>query len=239
MSDFLGPYELDTIVTGDARELSKAIPDESIDLIIADPPYNVSKKGGRGGFRGKKFINDAWDVVDDYAAFSASWMSEARRILKANGTMYVWAYHRSLPLMPIHEWYVLNLITWHKTNAFPTTMQNSIWSPSCEYAYFVRKEAGKNHTFHIGKDDFARDFFEHPVINNGGHPTQKPLPIISEFVRRSSNPGDVVLDMFMGSGTTAVAAQSHGRRWLGFDVSAGIAERARERVRNVQLSASL
>lgn len=191
----------------------------TVRLIVADPPYNVSKAGGRKGFKGKKFLDNEWDIIEDYLGFSKQWMDECRRILMDNGTMYVWGYHRSFPYMPISEWYQLNLITWHKRNAFPTTMQNSIWSPSCEYAYFLRKSPGKDHTFHIDKNDFARDFFDEPIVNNAIHPSQKPEIIIHEFVRRSSDYGDLVVDPFSGSGTTAVVCASLERNFVGYETN--------------------
>jgi len=222
-----------TLITGNCLDILPTIQEKSISLIIADPPYNVSKAGGRNGFRGKKFVDMTWDTVEDYSEFSDTWMEACRRVLKDNGTMYIWAYYRSIPLLPIHKWYPLNLIVWKKTNAFPTTMQNSIWSPSCEFAYFLRKNPGKGHTFHIGKEDFARDVFEQPVVNYPYHPTRKPISIISEMIRRSTNLGDTVLDPFLGSGTTAEASLSLGRKCIGIDINPEYIELANRNLESV------
>lgn len=208
------------LIEGDVFDALRTIENKSFDLIIVDPPYNVSKAGGRYGFKGKKFLNDTWDTIDDYAKFSKDWMDLSREVLKDNGTMYVWCYHRSIPYLPLSEWYPLNMVVWRKTNAFPTTMQNSIWSPSCEYAFFLRKNAGKDHTFHIGKDDFARDVFDLPVVTNKRHPSEKPLHIIKEFIRRSTNEGDLVLDLFSGSGTTLQACLELNRRCVSIELNA-------------------
>lgn len=186
-------------------------------LVMADPPYNVSKEGGRNGFKGKKFLNDEWDTIEDYGGWSKEWMNACRASMLDNATMYVWGYHRSFPAMPISEWYQLNLLVWRKRNAFPTTMQNSIWSPSCEFAYWLRKSPGKDHVFHIGKDDFARDFFDEPVVTNRRHPCEKPEKIITEMVRRSSNENETVIDPFMGSGTTGIACIRTGRSFIGIE----------------------
>ncbi len=218
------------LLHGDCFDFLPLIPQASTRLVISDPPYNVSKAGGRYGFKGKKFVANKWDTIDDYSLFSTQWMNLCRDILFDNGTMYVWCYYRSIPFLPLRDWYPLNLIIYRKRNAFPTTMQNSIWSPSCEYAYFLRKTSGKDHVFHIGKDDFARDFFDGTVVTNKRHPTEKPYELIYEFIRRSSNVGDIVVDPFMGSNTTGDACVTLGRKYIGIELDDEYFRVSRERI---------
>lgn len=220
------------IIEGDVNDVMLEMPQGSVSLVVADPPYNTSKAGGRKGFKGKSFMDEKWDIIENYGLFSRIWMENARNVMKDNATMYLWCYHRSIPHLPLLDWYPLNLMVWKKTNAFPSTMQNSMWPASCEYAWFLRKKAGKDHTFHIGKDDFPkeRDTFTLPVVTNKRHPSEKPLAITKEFIRRSTNEGDLVLDLFSGSGTVLEACLQLNRRCVSVERSRAFIEVIKNRI---------
>lgn len=231
-SGCIGTNKEFSLIQADVNETMLELVPSSVQLVIGDPPYNTSKAGGRYGYKGKKFMQETWDVIEDYASFSKAWMDNAKRVMKDNGTLYVWSYHRSIPYLPLLDWYVLNLLTWKKTNAFPNTMQNSVWPSSCEFLWFLRKAPGKDHVFHIGKEDFPkdRDTFVRPIITNKRHPSEKPLDITMELVRRSTNEGDTVLDLFSGSGTVLEACLKLNRKCISVERSSEYVEMIIKRI---------
>lgn len=240
--------KINTFYCGDCREiLKKEISDESIDLIFADPPYNLSGNGLKWQNKGMGgdwyMVNEKWDKMTDseYLKFTQEWLKECHRVLKPHGSIYIsCTYHnigeliltlKALGFSP------RNIITWHKSNAMPSMTKRS-FTHSCEYVLFFSK--GKNWIFNYtdlkkinpdktkdGLEKQMRDLWIIPVCQGkerirgekgkAAHPTQKPEKLLERIILASSNEGDVVLDPFLGSGTTAVVAQRFDRKWIGVE----------------------
>ena len=237
-----------TIYKGDCRQiLKKEIPDESIDLIFADPPYNLSGNGLKWqnkGMGGDWFmVNEKWDRMTDveYLKFTTEWIEACKKSLKPNGSIYIsCTYHNIGELMMTLKalgFIPRNIITWHKNNAMPS-MTRRTFTHSCEYILFFSK--GKKWTFNYtdikkmnpdkakdGSEKQMRDLWIMPVCQGkervkdttgrSAHPTQKPESLLERIVIASSNKGEVVLDPFLGSATTTLVAKRLGRKWIGIE----------------------
>jgi site-specific DNA-methyltransferase (adenine-specific) len=250
------------IYKGDCREiLKKEIENESIDLIFADPPYNLSgnalqwKNKGLGG--DWFMVNEKWDKMTDseYLKFTQEWLAECKRVLKNNGSIYISCTYHNIGelIMTLKElrFSPRNIITWHKNNAMPSMTKRS-FTHSCEYVLFFTK--GKKWIFNYselkkinpdkakdGSQKQMRDLWIIPVCQgkerikekNGraAHPTQKPVSLIERIIIASSNKGDIVLDPFLGSGTTATVAQILERKWIGIEIDDKYIEIAEKRMK--------
>lgn len=236
------------IYKGDCRKVLKdKIPDKSIDLIFADPPYNLSGNGLKWknkGYGGDWYmVNEDWDKMSEaeYLKFIKEWLAECKRVLKPTGSIYIsCTYHNIGELimtLKLLGFTPRNIITWHKNNAMPS-MTKRIFTHSCEYVLFFSK--GKNWIFNYeelkkinpekaknGSNKQMRDLWVIQVCqgkerlkNKSGraaHPTQKPGELLKRVILASSKKGDIVLDPFLGSATTAVIAKKLGRKWIGIE----------------------
>lgn len=252
------------IYKGDCREiLKKQIPDESVDLIFADPPYNLSGNGLKWknkGLGGDWFmVNEKWDKMTEsgYLKFTQEWLAECKRTLKSHGSIYVsCTYHNIGELMMTLKalgFTPRNIITWHKNNAMPSMTKRS-FTHSCEYMLYFTK--GKKWIFNYselkkinpdkakdGSEKQMRDLWIMPVCQGkerikdktgrAAHPTQKPENLLERIILASSNKGDVVLDPFLGSGTTAFIAKKLGRKWIGIETDDKYIKVAEKRIKNV------
>lgn len=223
MSDRLGPYALDTIVTGDARELAKAIPDESVDLVLTDPPFGIGFNYGNG-------------YKDDPNAYPdlVRWIvDESNRVLQPGALAFVFVAQPQLR-------HVFSLFP-ESARIFAACKNFVQMRPTpVQYAYdpvlFWQKpgEYGKQHKgrdWHIGNTAATMNRGLNEV---GFHACPRPLDTILYMVDSFGPEGGIVCDYFMGSGTTALAATLTGRRFIGFEIDPTTADRARERVRNTQ-----
>jgi site-specific DNA-methyltransferase (adenine-specific)/modification methylase len=238
----------------------KKLSPNSIDMIFADPPYNLSGKslkleGNKTGGDWYK-VNEEWDtyVGDDYQEFCDKWIAAAKIVLKENGAIYICASQHNLAnVMASLEksgFKINNVIIWQKSNPMPN-MTRRVFTHSVEFVVWA--VAGKGWVFnadelkHINPDQqkdgsprAMRDVWTFPVVqgqerlrNEDGralHPTQKPLELVKRTIVASTNEGEVVFDPFMGSGTTAVAAKILGRNFLGTEMNAKYIAAARKRI---------
>ena len=246
------------IIHGDCIEEIKKIPDNSVDLIFADPPYYLQLPKGKRLKRadGSEIIpvDNEWDSFESYEhydSFTHAWISECQRILKPTGTFWIIGmYHNIFRVGTIMQnlglWF-LNDVIWVKTDAllnlngrrFTNNHETLIWS--------VKNKDCKKYTFNYefmkklngGKQMKDTDWVfglckgnERLKDENGikAHPTQKPLKLIQQVILASSNKGDIIFDPFMGSGTTAVVAEALGRKWLGIEKDEKYVTLARNRV---------
>lgn len=228
---------------GDSLELLKDIPENSVDMIFADPPYFLSN-GGFTVFAGRRVSVDkgAWDVsrgaVED-SLFHQAWIRACKRILKPSGTIWISGTYHSIYLcgsiIQQEGYHILNDITWYKPNASPN-LSGRYFTASHETLLWARKDKEAKHTFNykeMREGSWPGDFFKNPgkqmrsvwSINTpqawekkfGKHPTQKPLDLLRRIVIASTNKGDVILDPFTGSSTTGLAAVECGRQFIGID----------------------
>lgn len=212
--------ELNKIHLGDAYELMKQIPDNSVDLFYIDPPYEMKVAHGSGAFGVEKKLH--YEQFDHIArGFDHELIfKEAERVLKAIN-MYVWCSSTQLPKF-LH--YFVNekgwnytILDWHKTNPVPAC-GNKYMTGDTERCIFVRETGVKvfgtvdsKKTYYISQTNKAdKKLWEHPTI--------KPLEFVKNHIRNSTQQGDVVLDCFSGSGTTCVASSQLGRNFIGIEI---------------------
>lgn len=228
---------------GDAVETMRQLPDASVDLVFADPPYGLSNDGFTC-YAGKRVsVNKgAWDKsrgLEGDFAFHSEWLAECRRVLKADGGLWVSGNHHSIYAcgfaLQRGDWHILNEICWYKPNAAPH-LACRMFAHSHETLIWARKHKSARHYFDydgMRDGDFPRDFIKRRnrqmrsvwAINtpapwekkHGKHPTQKPFELLERIVLATSEKGDLILDPFCGSATTGVAALLHGRRFAGID----------------------
>jgi len=233
------PLALNTVHVMDVLEGLRRLPPNSVDLVFADPPYNIGVNYGNGYGDSDKRPSQR------YFEWCSLWFEAIRRILKDTGSFYVMHYPevcaRWLPLLD--SWFTFRRwITWH----YPTNIGHSpqLWTRSQRAILFYTKSS--RYTFNAdadpqpyrnptdrrirehlkrGRDGVTPyDFWEYNLVKNVSKektrwPNQVPLALVERIVRVSSNLSDLVCDPFIGSGTTAVAAAKHGRRWIGFDLA--------------------
>ena len=227
--------EYDYIECGDCLELLKSIPDNSIDLIVTDPPYVVETQGA--GFFGKKSDEYSMNYKGKKAytyggeryvmkeisnmsdGFSENILDELCRVMKKIN-LYIWCSQKQL--YQLINYFVIkkkcnwNLITWHKTNPIPAC--GNKYLTDTEYCLFFREKGVKIQ----GSFETKFTYYVTPLNSKDkkqyGHPTIKPLDIIKNFIINSSNEGDIILDPFMGSGTTPVACVETNRHYIGFEI---------------------
>lgn len=228
---------------GDCLEGLARVADASAGLVVTDPPYNLGlfmQKRNAGVFRMREnhFVASGWDDLeyDQWDTKMRAFLHEAYRILRDNGAMIIF-----MSLMKLESliaaaqdagFYYKTVGIWHKTNPIPRNMNLTFVNSTEAWIYFVKK--GPSGVFN-NNGKLLHDFFECAVTpasekKFGPHPTQKPLKLISHFVEVLSNPGDLVVDPFMGSGTTGVACARQGRRFFGIELDADYIDTARQRI---------
>ncbi len=228
---------------GDVVEKLNDLPEESIDLIFADPPYNLSN-GGFTCHAGKRVnVNKGnWDKSNGIEAdfqFHDEWINACRRVLKPNGSMWISGTYHSIYAcgyaLQKQGWHIINDICWYKPNAAPN-LSCRMFTASHETLLWVRKSKNAKHTFNydaMKNGDFPNDLIKKPnkqmrsiwAIGTpkndekkyGKHPTQKPELLLDRIIEATSNPNDIVLDPFCGSATTGVSALRSGRKFIGID----------------------
>jgi len=244
---------LDQIIQGDCVEILNSFPENSIDLIFADPPYNLQlqQELWRPNMTKVDAVNDDWDQFSDfqvYDEFSRRWLTACRRVLKETGTIWViGSYHNIFRVGTIMQdlgFWFLNDVIWIKTNPMPN-FRGVRFTNAHETLIWASKSKGSKYTFnhHAMKatnDDLQmRSDWVLPICSgserikvNGkkAHSTQKPEALLYRVILASSNPGDIVLDPFFGSGTTGAVAKKLHRRWIGIEKEESYIPIARQRL---------
>ncbi len=245
---------VDQVIEGDCIDVMRTFPDRCIDCIFADPPYNLQLRGGlqRPDRSVVAAVDDEWDQFDGfpaYDAFTRSWLGEARRVLKDDGTLWViGSYHNIFRVGAILQdlgFWLLNDIIWVKSNPMPNfrgvrftnAHETLIW---CKKSRRQRRYTFNYQAMKVANDDRQmRSDWELPLctgaerIAPGGvklHTTQKPEALLYRVILASTNPGDLILDPFFGTGTTGAVARRLGRRVLGIERDAAYVEAARQRI---------
>lgn len=246
------------ILVGNCIERLKELPDNSVDLVFADPPYNLQLDGELHRPNNSKVdaVDDEWDQFDSFASydvFTRAWMIEARRILKPNGAMWViGSYHNifrvGASLQDLGFW-ILNDIIWRKTNPMPN-FKGTRFCNAHETLIWASKSEKSRPTFNYDSmkafnDDLQmRSDWLLPICNGGErlknnvgkkvHPTQKPESLLYRVLMATTNPGDVVVDPFFGTGTTGAVAKALGRSWIGIEQDKSYIEAAEIRLSKVR-----
>jgi modification methylase len=248
---------LNQILKGDCIEILDSLPENSIDLIFADPPYNLQLQNDlyRPNQTKVDAVDDGWDQFASFAEydkFTRGWLSACRRVLKESGTLWViGSYHniyRVGAILQDLDFWILNDIIWLKTNPMPN-FRGVRFTNAHETLIWAQKKKGAKYTFNHQSmkalnDDLqmrsdwtiALSTGKERIKVNGekAHATQKPEGLLYRVILSSSNPGDVVLDPFFGSGTTGAVAKKLGRNWIGIERDEKYIRVAQKRIEAVQ-----
>ncbi len=231
---------LNNVILGDSIEVMRYIPDNSIDLIFADPPYNLQleKDLYRPNETKVNGVNEKWDKFksfEDYDNFTFNWLSECKRILKKTGTIWViGSYHNIFRVGKIMQdlgYWILNDIIWIKTNPMPnfkgTRFNNAhetlIWASKdkeSKYVFNYKTMKSYNDDLQMRSDWYIPICQGDERIRLNGqkaHPTQKPEALVYRIITATSKPSDIVLDPFVGTGTTLAIAKKLGRSFIGIE----------------------
>ena len=232
---------LNTILEGDCIEAMNALPAGSIDLIFADPPYNLQLKGDlhRPDNSRVDAVDDHWDQFDSfkaYDAFTHAWLAAAKRLLKPNGAIWViGSYHNVFRMgaeLQNQGFWILNDVVWRKSNPMPNFRGKRLTNAH-ETLIWASKSEGAKYTFNyealkaLNEGIQMRSDWVIPICNGGerlkdengdkAHPTQKPEALLHRILLGTTNPGDVILDPFFGTGTTGAVAKMLGRDFIGIE----------------------
>lgn len=230
---------------GDCIELMRSLETNSINLIFADPPYNLSGEGYLTTQNGKvaKLHKGNWDIIEDIHLFNEKWIKECIRVLSEEGTIWISGTLHNHPsvgviLKKLGLW-IINDVIWHKRNSTPLLSKNRlapstelIWVASKTKKYFFNYDLAKK--LNGGKQ--MKNLWEinaekHKTI----HPTEKPETLLERIILIASKEGDTVLDPFMGSGTTGVVAKRLNRKFIGFEIDPKYFEIAKNRIYNTNV----
>jgi modification methylase len=249
----LAVLPLDQILMDDCVAVMKSLPDACIDMVFADPPYNLQLGGDLFRPEGGRVdaVDNDWDKFDSnavYDAFSKAWLREAHRILKPNGTLWViGSYHNIFRVgatLQDEGFWILNDIIWRKANPMPnfkgTRFTNAhetlIWASKGEdarYTFNYRAMKTLNDELQMRSDwSFPICGGQERIKRNGtkAHPTQKPEALLYRILLACTKPGDVVLDPFFGTGTTGAVAKRLQRHFIGIEREADYVDVAQERI---------
>ena len=249
---------LNKIILGDCIKQLKQLSDNTVDLIFADPPYNLQLKNElfRPNLTKVKAVDDDWDKFSsfkEYDSFSRSWLKECQRVLKPKGSLWViGSYHNIFRVGAILQdlgFWILNDIIWIKTNPMPNfrgsrftnAHETLIWAGKSEKA----KVSFNYKTMKSFNDDkqMRSDWFL-PICSGKerlkdkkgckAHSTQKPTDLLKRVILSSSKEGDIILDPFFGSGTTGVVSKMLNRDFIGFEKEKKYVEIAKKRIKNIK-----
>jgi len=229
-------------------EILPKIPEKSIDLVLTDPPYNISKlNANRDRSKLNSFIMRRksplkydfgnWDNMerDEFLKFTDIWLKECCRVLKEGGTIISFFNKEDISYL---SWQAKNydirtrtIISWHKTNPVPSFRKVNYLS-ACEFIW-VGSKGSETWTFNFGLQKDMHNFFE--TANSSSyketeHPTEKSINLIQWLLNIHSNKNDLILDPFLGSGTTALACKQLNRKFIGVEIDEKYCKISKERL---------
>ncbi len=246
---------LDQILLGDAGQMLRMLPDASVHCVFADPPYNLQLRGElrRPDDSLVDGVDDDWDKFTDFAAYDAftqDWLAECRRVLRKDGTLWViGSYHNIFRIGAILQnlgFWVLNDVIWRKTNPMPN-FRGRRFTNAHETMIWAAKSQDSRYKFNyqsmksLNDDLQMRSDWSIPLCTGGErlrnihglklHPTQKPEALLHRVILASTAPGDIILDPFLGTGTTAAVAKRLHRHFIGIERHPAYVEAAWGRLR--------
>ncbi|WP_397414150.1 site-specific DNA-methyltransferase [Phenylobacterium sp.] len=253
----MGP-PIDAILNGDCLEELRRLPDRSVDLVFADPPYNLQLGGDllRPDNSKVDAVDDHWDQFESFAAYDAftrAWMAECRRVLKDDGAIWViGSYHNifrvGVALQDLGFW-ILNDVVWRKSNPMPNFKGTRFTNAHETLIWATKSRGGRRYTFNydamkMANDDLQmRSDWSLPLCTGDerlkdasgakAHPTQKPEALLHRVILASTKPGDLILDPFFGTGTTGAVARRLGRKFIGIERETEYAKIAEARIARV------
>lgn len=226
------------LIKGDCLVEMQNLPDKSIDLIVTDPPYKIITGGDSNGAnseRPKGILSGNRELMNNIPSFD-SWLKECFRVLKDKSHAYFMVNSTNLLTLgnEIEKvgFKIHNILVWEKNNCTPS----QFYMKNCEYIYFCRKGSAK-YINNIGSSKTVHTFKN--IVGNKLHPTQKPTELMEFYIENSSNEGDLVLDPFMGSGSTAIACLNTNRRFIGIEMDESYFNIAKDRILKEQINKQL
>ena len=257
MADIITKKILNTIINDDCIKIMNAMEENSVDLIFADPPYNLQlgEHLTRPDNTHVSGVYEEWDNFDSFAeydSYTRKWLSAARRVLKEDGSIWViGSYHNIFRVGYIMQdmgFWILNDIVWNKVNPMPN-FKGTRFTNAHETLIWAVKNPKAKYTFNyeamkaLNEDTQMRSTWEIPLCTgkerlkgkdgNKLHPTQKPEALLYRVIMASSKVGDVVLDPFFGTGTTGAVAKKLGRHFIGIEKDLAYVQGAQERIDNI------
>lgn len=244
---------LDQVIQGNSIDVLPTLPADSVDLIFADPPYNLQLQGDlwRPNVSKVDAVDEDWDKFETLAAydeFTRRWLTECRRVLKPTGTLWViGSYHNIFRVGRVLQdlgYWILNDIVWVKSNPMPN-FRGVRFTNAHETLLWVQKTKGEKYTFNyhamkaLNEDLQMRSDWFLPICTGSErlkedgrktHPTQKPEALLYRVILSTTNPGDVILDPFFGTGTTGAMARKLQRHYIGIEVEDKYVRAARKRL---------
>jgi modification methylase len=253
-----GDSHIQEIIEGDCIEKMNCLAEKSVDMIFADPPYNLQLKGDlrRPNDSVVDGVDDAWDKFasfEEYDRFTRAWLKAARRVLRDDGSLWViGSYHnifRVGAILQDLDFWMLNDVVWRKSNPMPN-FRGKRFTNAHETMIWCSKSQGSKYTFNYESMKALNDGLQMrsdwliPLCSGGerlkndegvkAHPTQKPEALLHRVIMASTKPGDVILDPFFGTGTSGAVAKRLGRGFIGIEASPDYANVARKRIAAVQ-----
>ncbi|MDO9461916.1 MAG: site-specific DNA-methyltransferase [Alphaproteobacteria bacterium] len=250
---------LDRVLIGDCVNLMNGLPANSVDVIFADPPYNLQLTNEllRPNHSRVDGVVEAWDKFSSFAAydeFTLKWLAAAKRILKKTGTIWmIGSYHnifRAGAILQDLDYWILNDIVWRKTNPMPNFRGRRFTNAHETLIWAAREPGVSNYTFNydamkaLNEGLQMRSDWQLPICSGAerlrdetgekAHPTQKPEALLHRVILASTKEGDVILDPFFGTGTTGAVAKRLGRRFIGIERDHDYASKAIARISKVQ-----
>jgi modification methylase len=257
-ADSARPLPLNQILAGDCIEIMNSLPAGSVDLIFADPPYNLQLRGDLHRPDNSKVdaVDDHWDQFSTFASydqFTRDWMAAARRLLKPDGAIWViGSYHNIFRVgaeLQNQGFWIMNDVVWRKSNPMPNFRGKRLTNAHETLIWAAKTEASK-YTFNyealksLNEGIQMRSDWVIPICNGGerlkddkgdkAHPTQKPEALLHRILIGTTNPGDVVLDPFFGTGTTGAVAKMLGRNFVGIEREESYRKVAEKRLARVR-----
>ena len=246
-------------ILGNTLEELEKIKDQSVDMVFSDPPYNLqlSKKLYRPDLTVVSGVNDNWDKFNnfkDYDTFTEKWLTETKRILKPDGCLWViGSYHNIFRIgyvLQNLQFWILNDVIWRKTNPMPnfkgTRFTNAhetlIWAANCKsskYTFNYQTMKKLNGNKQMRSDDWLINICSgkerlKDINKQKIHNTQKPEELLMRIILSSTEPGDIVLDPFFGTGTTGAVCKKLGRKFIGIEKNATYLKEAKKRILKIK-----
>lgn len=250
---------VDTVVIDECVSALERLPEASADLVFADPPYNLQLAGAlaRPDQSVVDAVDDHWDQFasfEAYDSFTRDWLAAARRVMKPDATIFViGSYHNIFRVGAIMQdlgFWILNDIVWRKANPMPNFRGRRFTNAHETLIWAARDQQAKKYTFHYealkagNEDSQARSDWYLPLCTGAerlkdgagtkAHPTQKPEALLQRVILSTTNPGDLVVDPFFGTGTTGAVAKRFGRHFIGIERETAYAQLARARIALVE-----
>lgn len=232
---------------GDCLTILPKMTDKSVNMIFADPPYFLSNNGLTVKHGVIQSVNKGeWDKFsndNDIYTFTYEWLNECKRILQDNGTIWISGTHHNIfmigRILTVLDFKILNMITWEKPNP-PPNFSCRYFTYSTEWIIWARKYPKVPHYFNydlmkkLNGDKQMKDVWRLPAVSSwekqqGKHPTQKPLGLLSRIILSSSQKGDMILDPFSGSGTTGIASVLFDRQYIGIEQDENFLQLSKQR----------